>query len=131
VEQQPLWHEDVYEALRSVVDACGGPKKLAAALWPSKPLSQARQRLLHCLDPERGEALHPHEVVWLLKLAREAGCHVAMHHIATECGYGEPVPTDPEDERAELQRRFLAGVDELGRLVAQMDRTAGPVRAVR
>src|SRR5690349_4432059 len=107
MSQQELWHDRFEDALRTVVDACGGPKKVADRLWPNLPLADAARKLLHCLDPERAEKLTPNEIQLLLQWGREVNCHAAMVYLSRECGYEPPVPSDPETEQAKLQREYI------------------------
>lgn len=131
--QQPsLFYDSIYEALRDVVRSAGGAKTVGHRLWPGKSVQEAQTRLLNCLDHDRPEKLSPEDLLVLLKLGREASCHVAMKFLAIECGYGEPHPVDPADEAAELQRRFVAGVDEQRKLLDRLERlTRAPLAAVR
>ena len=59
MEQQPLWFEDLYDALRDVVRACGGPKAIGHALFPHKTPAKAGEHLLNCLSRDRAEKLDP------------------------------------------------------------------------
>ena len=55
--QEPLFVETVNEALREIVKALGGAKKVAAQLRPQKTVDEAARWLLDCLNPERRERL--------------------------------------------------------------------------
>lgn len=123
VTHQPsLLHDTIEEALGDVLHALGGPKAVAAELWPSKNLQDGARYLRHCLNEDRAEKLALHEVMWLLKAGARAGCHVAMHFINRECGYAKPEPVNPEDEKAKLQREFKASVTQLSTLAARIER---------
>ena len=111
--QPAVFYDSIYEALREVVRVVGGPKSTGQRLWPGKSVQEAQTRLLNCLDHNRAEKLSPEDVVLLLKLGRRAGCHVAMHFLADDCGYARPAPIEPEDERARLQREFVDAVHAL------------------
>ncbi len=114
--QNSLFFESIDDALREVVAALGGSKKVGALMWPEKSLSEAHNLLLACLNSERRERLTPDQVLFLMRQGREAGCHAAMAFIAQHCGYAEPVPLEPEDEKARLQREFVEGVKTLSRI---------------
>lgn len=105
--QDRLFFEDINEALREVVNALGGPKAVGVKLWPEKSMEQAHTLLLNCFNPERRERLMPEQVVLLLRLGREAGCHSAMHYLCGETGYSKPEPLEPEDELARMLREYL------------------------
>lgn len=132
-EQTSLFlYDSIYEALRDLVRAGGGAKLVGALLWPGKSVQEAQTRLLNCLDHNRPEKLSPEDLLVLLKIGRKAGCHVAMRFLLQECGYAEPVPAEPADEMAELQRRFVGAVDEQRKMLERMERlTRAPIQAVK
>lgn len=126
MDQQALFHVNLEEALRTVVDALGGPKKVSERMWPNKATSH--QYLLHCLNPEHDQKLSQHELCLLMKWGREAKCHAAMQFLAAECGYENPRPIEPEDEYARLQREFIRRADELKNLGEAIRRTQAQVQ---
>ena len=98
--------ETLTDALIECVKAAGGSKAVGVALWGSAGgVDVAQRRLLSCLNPERPEKLSLNEVLQILRLAREKGCHAGMEFLAAELGYTEPVPVDSKDEIAELLRQ--------------------------
>lgn len=111
--QTTLFSEDIHDALKDVIRALGGTKSVGAQLRPEMTADSAGAWLKDCLNPERRERLDPEQVVWLLRKAREAGCHSAMHFLCDEAGYARAVPIDPKDEAAELQRQILRGMRDL------------------
>lgn len=127
-----LFHESLGDALRDCVQACGGFKAVAALLWPEKAPDVASRLLNDCLNEAKREKLSPEQVMLLLRLARERGCHAGMQFIARDAGYSDPVPLEPEDERAKLQREFIEASKLFTRLAAQLERmnaaaaTSGP-----
>lgn len=42
MQQAALFHDDINDALRSGVKACGGTKAVAARLWPEKTMADAQ-----------------------------------------------------------------------------------------
>lgn len=100
--QPPLFVESVYDALRSIVQHLGGPKVVAAKLWPAKSVDDARRLLLDCLNPDRAEKLDAEQIVMLFRMGREAQFHVAKHWLDSETGYLPSVPADPVEEQARL-----------------------------
>lgn len=117
--------ESINDALIECVKACGGSKVVGVALWPAKGVEAAQRQLLACLNPDRSEKLGPDEVLHVLRLARAKGCHAGMNQIASELGYAEPVPIEPKDERAELQRRFIEATRELQAMAARIGQLGG------
>lgn len=107
MEQQTLFHEDINDALRAAVKACGGTKSVASKLWPEKPMHDAQSYLSDCLNSARPAKLSPEQVLLLLKWSKDAGFHGAMHYITTEAGYDAPDPVEPETELAKLLREYL------------------------
>lgn len=121
-EQFPLFHEDLMEALRTCVQALGGPKKVGALLRPELPADQAGRWLADCLNPDRRDQLHPNQFLLVLREARKVGCHAAMNYLAQECGYADPQPIEPDDERAALQREFVQHSKALQALASRIER---------
>lgn len=111
MEQPALFHESVHEALKATVAACGGAKVIASALWPEKPMDEAARYLSDCLNPERAANLPLDKLTLLLKLARAKGVHLGITWLLADVGYADPVPIEPEDQHAELQRQFIRAVE--------------------
>lgn len=131
--QEPLWFEDIYDALRHVVRASGGPKRVGSAIYPEKSAAKAAETLLACLNRDRAEKLDPEQVLLVLRIGREHGCHVAMHHMAEQCGYADPVPVEPRDVEAEIGRHIDQQLEQLNTLMARLERLRGsdePVKAI-
>lgn len=106
MDQGSLFHEDIYDALRSAIKALGGTKTVGAKLWPEKTIADARSYLDDCLNKDRPAKLSPEHVLLLLKWARDAGFHEAMHYIAGEAGYLAQ-PVEPRDELTEMLSEYL------------------------
>ncbi len=119
--QQPLFCEDIYEALRNIGQAYGGSKKIGALLWQSLPIDKAGEKWANCLSRTRAEKLDPEEVIAVLKIGRQIGCHMGAHYIAEQCGYRFEA-VEPEDERAALQRQFIKAVQDLKTIETKMEK---------
>jgi len=113
---QPMFFDDIEDALREVVRHVGKPKDIGTRLWPEIDPDKAGRRLMDCLNESRREVLSPAQVMLLLRIGREVGCHSAINFIARECGYADPTPTEPEDEIARLQREFVEATKALGQM---------------
>ncbi len=124
--------ESFNEALIACVKACGGSKQVGPLLWPEKAPDAAQRSLLDCLNEDRPAKLSPEQVLLILRMARGKGCHDGMEFIAAELGYAPPVPIEPRDEVAELQRQFIEAVRAQTELAERIERAAGrvSVRAV-
>lgn len=109
-QQQALFHEDINSALQGLVSNLGGAKVVGSRLYPDLAPDTAARRLLDALNPDRVQQLSQTQFLTLLRWGREAGCHGVMEYVADEAGYTRPSPRDPEDQKAELQREFIAAV---------------------
>ncbi|MGN6313196.1 MAG: hypothetical protein ACTHMO_05470 [Rhodanobacteraceae bacterium] len=121
MDQQSLFHESLAEALHDCIRALGGAKTVGHAMRPEKSIEDARKWLLDCLNPDRAEKLAPDQVLWILRESRKVNCHAAIAYINRECGYADPQPIEPEDERAALQREFVETGKTLRNLLARME----------
>jgi hypothetical protein len=130
MDQQPLFHEDINDALRGAVKACGGTKVVASKLWPEKPLNDAQSYLNDCLNATRPAKLSPEQVVFLLRWAKEQGFHGAINYVCAEAGYANPAPVEPEDEYAKLQREYVQAVKLLASLTPKIEEAKTKLRAV-
>lgn len=122
--QIPLIHEDFLSALTTCVQALGGAKKVGVMLRPEyeeDPDKAARWLLSCCLNNHRDEKLSFEQTFKVMREAKQAGCHVAMAHIAQEVGYADPQPIEPEDEKARLQRDYIAAVKSIGTIAQRLE----------
>lgn len=125
MEQQPLFFEDIYAALRHVVQSLGKPKDVGPAIFPHKEDPEAAGRLLSdCLNENREARLNPEQLILLMRLGRDKGCHTAIDYICTAAGYTKPVPIEPDDEKAALQKQFIQAVTELRQLSSRINGSA-------
>lgn len=108
------------DVLVECVKAAGGSKVVGAKLWPEKLVDHAQRALLDALNDDRPHYLKPEQVLLIAELARAAGCHEFMQHCAGRLHYQAPVPREPRDELADLQRAFVASMAELPKLAAQI-----------
>lgn len=125
-----MFHEDIYDALKDIVRALGGTKKVGPMLWPSKGAAGG-DYLRDCLNAKRRETLDCEEMLTLLKWGREIGCHSAMHYLADATGYKRPEPSQPEDEASELMRRHIESVRYLRHLTERLEALQPSLRAAR
>jgi hypothetical protein len=120
--QLELVHEDWLDVARSLVQALGGVKTVGPKLFPQKTEEAAARYLYDCLNPERNHALDVDGFLTLLRWAREKGVHLGMYWLADQLDYARPSTIDPDDARAELQRKFVAGVAQLELLAKRLQR---------
>lgn len=119
------------EALEACVQVLGGSKQVGPRLWPDKPMKASQTLLLNSLNENRPERLTPEQVVQIFKWARDIGCHVGMEHMAAELDYAKPVPIEPIDKLADLQRQFIFAVDRLAEMADQIKQLQGVQRPLR
>jgi hypothetical protein len=120
--QFPLICDTLKTALDAAIVALGGNKKTGVLIWPALPADEAGRRIAHCMNPDKREKLSPDQFLLILREARKIGCHSAMSFILRECGYADPQPIEPEDERAALQRQFVEQSKAMQQLAARMNR---------
>lgn len=113
-------------ALVEAVKALGGSKQVGSQLWPEKSPDAAQRQLLDCLNEDRPAHLTPEQTLLILRLARAKGHHAAFAFLAETLGYAPPVPVDPRDEAAELQRQFIAATDKMAAMMARMQELQAP-----
>lgn len=119
--QVSLFHESINDALREVVAALGGTKKIGALMRPEKSPDEAARWVSDCLNADRREKFNPEHVLWLLREGRKIGCHAAMNFIAQDAGYSAQ-PIEPRDEMAELQRQYIEAAKNMGKLADRIER---------
>lgn len=110
------------DALKSVARSLGGAKALGHKLRPDLDPDAAGRWLLDCINSERSEKLSLSQVMLILRMGHDAGCHAGMDFIARDCGYSEPTPITPEDEQDELMRDFIAAAKLQADTAARMER---------
>lgn len=123
---EPFGSESFNDALIECVKACGGSKAVGVALWPAKGVEAAQRHLLACLNPERHERLNPDEVLHVMRMARERGCHAGMAYLCHTLSYSEPAPLEPRDEADELRRQVLTMGKQLQATLARIEQLDRP-----
>lgn len=118
--QAPLFHEDIYDAIKTVVMALGGSKKVGHMLWSTKQPAQAGELLNNCLNPTRPEKLDPEQLLFLMVQGQRIGCHAITEFIGQHAGY-RLIPVKPEDEKEDLRKQVVQVGRELGRMFARLE----------
>lgn len=114
--------DSMNSALVECVKALGGSKQVGPLLWPEKAPDAAQRLLLDCLNEERPAHLLPDQVLLVLYMSRQKGFHAGFAYLADRLGYAAPVPIEPRDEVAELQRQFIAATQAMSELAMRMER---------
>lgn len=113
--------ESFEEALIDVVRALGGSKCVANALWPAMPVEDARRKLANSLSHDRAEKLSLDELQMILRMAREAGCHIGIAWLLERLSYAAPVPVEPQDQADDLRRQFIESTRDLAKLAERIE----------
>lgn len=113
--------ESMNDALIACVKALGGSKQVGPLLWPDAAPDAAQRKLLDCLNEDRPHHLTPGQMLMVLRLARQRGFHEGVEFLMAELGYAQPVPVDPKDEAAELQRQFITASGQLAAMLCRME----------
>lgn len=126
--------EDDLDALAATIRALGGNKEVGALLWPDKKVDTAARLLSDCCNAGRSERLSLSQVLFIMKLGRDADVHVLAEYLLAEAGYARPVPLNPEAEAARLLNGLEGIVSQADRLVDKLTRLRSaavqPLRAV-
>lgn len=130
MQQQPLFFEDVNEAIKALVQYLGGPKKVGQMLRPELTIDGASTWLRDSMNPDRREKLSPEQLILLMKHGRSAGCHVLVSFFCAEAGYREPEQLEPEDEAAALMRQYIQATESMKAISARMERVPDMMRSV-
>jgi hypothetical protein len=113
--------DSLNSVLVECVKACGGSKQIGPLLWPEKTPDAAQRLILDCLNDDRPAHLMPDQVLFVLKIARDKGVHLGFEFMAERLGYTKPIPTEPRDEMAELQRQFIEAQKAMSAMVEKMN----------
>jgi hypothetical protein len=123
--QEALFHERIEDAIAAVADMLGR-KRVACELWPEKTERDALNLFDACLNSERREKLSPSQVIFVARLGRAKGLHSIAQYIARELGYADPVPIEPEDEKAKLQREYVEAARHMVRMAERIEQLSQP-----
>lgn len=129
--QQPLFMESVYDALKAMVGAAGGPKVVGHQVYPAKSPDDARVALLNAINPDRPEKLDPEQFMQIVRMAREADFHAGKQWLDSDAGYRPSEPLDPETAEAEIVRVIGDASETMRKAMAQLDRLQGRKAAKR
>lgn len=105
--QAALFHDSIYDALRADVAAIGGVKEVARRLWPAHVDAAAKLRA--CLADGHAQKLDIEEILAIKGFAKGVGSFATVTHESQVLAF-KVEWIKPEDERAELQRRFIEAV---------------------
>ena len=104
MQQRRMFFESASDALDATVKSLGGYKTVGSKLRGDMAPDRASQWLRDCLNSDRRERLDPDQLMALVLLGREAGCHDFAEYFAQVAGYAPMVPLTQED----LAQRAIA-----------------------
>jgi hypothetical protein len=112
--------ESINDALKAMVMALGGYKKVGGTLRPELPLAQAEAWVRHCLDESRREKFDPGQVMLLLRESRKAGFHAGMDFVCADAGYEKAKPADLEAQVQSIEQQLAATMERLNAQVSKL-----------
>lgn len=115
MNQQALWIDSWTSAVSALVDACGGPKRVASELRPDLPADEAGAWLMRTVSNKRREVLPPEHLIKLLAIGRRHNCDVLAGFLCDQAGYEPPRPIQIEAESARV-------TSQMSEMMAQMSR---------
>lgn len=124
MNQEELFHEDIYSAFRTDVQKCGGFKVVGSLLWPTMDVTKAGERLSQCLTADRPEKLSLAEIQFIKKMAKKKNSFAYITFDMEDVGMTKPQPIEPEDERAQLQKAFTESVKVQAQILKRMEALA-------
>jgi hypothetical protein len=101
-------------------------KEVACALYPSMKPQSAYARLKESLA-KGDQKLSADDHIFIANFVQQF--HY-LHYAASRCHHSTPHPVAPQDELAELQRKFIAAAEALQRLAPRIEKAEGRLRAV-
>jgi hypothetical protein len=124
MNQEELFHEDIYSAFRTDVQKCGGFKTVGNLLWPTMDVTKAGERLSQCLTADRPEKLSLAEIQFIKKLAKKKNSFAYISFDMDDVGMTKPQPITPEDEKARLSREVIEIGHMFKRCVDRLEKLA-------
>lgn len=97
IRSEQLFYDNVEDALCASIQALGGAKQVASDLWPDKPVEEARNLLLNCINPGRKEKLDYTQLMWVFRQAKRAGFVAGFVWFSRACEF-EAKAVAPEQE---------------------------------
>lgn len=114
MQSEMPFYESPEDAVRAAVQALGGAKKVASLLWVDKGVDAASRLLQDCLNPSRSEKLELSQIMFILSMAKEIGCHSPFAWLAGEVGY----EAKPITKAAEVDR-LTTVIEQTSQVLAQ------------
>lgn len=100
MQESMPFYDTPEEALKAAVSALGGAKKIGQILFPEKSMDIAARYLSDCINEARPEKLSAAHIIYIFRLAKQAGFHAAFDWFANECEYeSKPITSAEQEDR--------------------------------
>ena len=122
--QQPLFYEDIYEAIEKAIGVSGKTKKeLAMILYPGRQIDTAKSLLSRALSPENTDVHLSIEM--LITLLKETRPEDIIYYLCDEFGFERPHKKDTASFEREIKNKVRGLKEQLNgiaRGLEQMER---------
>ena len=122
MQQESLFHEDIFDAIKTDIQRLGGNKKVGSMLWPKLSPEKAGEKLASCLNRARQEKLDPEEILFIKREAVRVGSLAILTYEAEFVSIHAPVIIEPEDEKAKLQKDYIAAAETIARIANRIQK---------
>lgn len=122
MNQQSLWIDTWTDAVKALVDACGGPKRVGEYLRPDLPADDAGEWLLKTLKSNRREVMSAPQLIQLLMLGRRHSCDVLAAFVLDQAGYEPPKVLKLETEAQRVSAELAVVMDRVSREFQRFNR---------
>lgn len=126
MEQESLFLQDEFEALKVDVARIGGAQVVGDMLWPDKGPIKGGEHLNNCLSRDRREKLDYSQIIFIKSEARKVGSFAAQRYENEVIGFAPPVAIDPETESAKLKREIVETGKRMEQMFKSLERLALP-----
>lgn len=123
--QDALFYDNVWDALKAIVERAGGNQIVGLRLRPTKNPIEAGKWLSNVLNPMHHEKPDVEDVLALLRIGHEVGFHGCKWWIDADTGYGTTGPLNDEDQEGEYLRVVASASNELRRATDAIERMRG------
>lgn len=133
MDQGALFFGSWEEALRDDVRAIGGPKMIGKLFYPEKDMEAAARALSDRLNSARRERLTDEQERLIIRMAgKTRGYSAALHFVCDDTQFERTKPLAPEDELAQLQRRFIDAAADVRAVGERIERlTKAPLQSIK
>lgn len=117
--QQPLFYEDVYDAIEKAIASAGKTKKeIASVIYPGRRIETAMSLLTRALSPENTDVNLNAEM--LLTIMRECRPNDVINFLCDEFGFERPSKKDKTSFEKEVKSQVKNIQDQVSALMHQL-----------